>query len=634
MSLYVWWQLKDRGEPQSQIKPNSKEKPMNSAVHYLTPQPPCIPACRRPSHLAAWAIVCALLVLGLAVPVLAMPPHPRIQKAHLEFIKKNPAMAPQALSARGIDAPAIRPDGSRVFPLQRAPERSFKALAILVRFSDKAPKVQASFFDSLLFGPAGSTVRNYYGEVSYGDLDIVTVDLPSSLGWNTAPQTYSYYCNGQNGFGTYPRNAQKLVEDVVALANPLVNYANYDNDGDGYVDALFVIHTGPGAEFTGNANDIWSHAWSTRTAQLVDGVRVFGYSMEPEYWDTAGDMTAGVYAHELGHVLGLPDWYDYNYASSGVGDWCLMAGGSWNGANGSSPAHMSAEGRWRLGFVTPVEVIADSVDASIPQVETSPTVYRLGIAGHANEYFLVENRQKVGYDAALPGAGLLVWHVDQNMNGNDNPCRDEQNCNCTMHYELALEQADGLRDLEYERDSGDPGDPFPGSTGKIAFDLNTSPNSGSYANCSSAVSLANISPSGATMTADLLLESTPIFTDIKANGSNGPITIQKGNPLSLACQLTPGDFSGVEADWWLVVQTPLAGADKWYHYASTNSSWVRGLTPTYQGPLTGNTFGATVNSAAIPPGKYTFYFGVDLNSNSVIDQGQLTYDSVDVQVNP
>ena len=90
-----------------------------------------------------------------------------------------------------------------------------------------------------------------------------------------------------------------MVEDAVGLADPLVDFSQYDNDADGYVDALFVIHAGPGAEYTGNANDIWSHAWVTHSEVLVDGVRVWRYSMEPEYWVHPRDMTIGVYCHEV-----------------------------------------------------------------------------------------------------------------------------------------------------------------------------------------------------------------------------------------------------------------------------------------------------------------------------------------------
>lgn len=406
----------------------------------------------------------------------------------------------------GLPAPDRAP---RLAPAPKIqPSGNVNAIALLVEFTDNSSSVAPSFFDQLIFGSSGSSVRVYYQEVSYGTLTIVTVDLPSSTGWYTAPQTYAYYANGNYGWGAYPQNAQRLTEDVVNLADPYVDFSQYDNDSDGFVDALFVIHAGPGAEFTGNPNDIWSHQWSTVNPPLVDGVSVTTYSMEPEYWASSGDMTIGVYCHELGHVFGLPDLYDYDGDSAGVGDWSIMAYGSWNGTwpGGDSPAHFDAWCRAELGFVTPVAITVNTPGVVVNSVEVTSTnsVYYVWNNGAANnEYFLVENRQQVGYDAYLSGNGLLIWHVDENMGGNNNQCTDHQNCNCPLHFLVALEQADGNLNLEWYNNSGDAGDPYPGTTNNRTFNLGSTPNSGSYADCTSKVEVFNISNSGSTMTADI-----------------------------------------------------------------------------------------------------------------------------------
>ncbi|MCK5455180.1 MAG: immune inhibitor A, partial [Calditrichia bacterium] len=228
-----------------------------------------------------------LFVVSLA---LADAPHPRV----LEMMKNGNIETPyylenlDELRARGINTPATLPDGRRVPGPPRNTEVNYSAIAILVDFSDNVSQVNASFFDNLMYGTGNGTVRHYYDEVTYGNLTVVTLNLPSSMGWLRAPQTYAYYVNNNNGFGSYPQNAQKLAEDVIALANPLVDFSQYDNDGDGYVDALFIIHSGPGAEFTGSNNDIWSHKWGTFSPQLVDGVYAYVYSMEPEYWQNPG----------------------------------------------------------------------------------------------------------------------------------------------------------------------------------------------------------------------------------------------------------------------------------------------------------------------------------------------------------
>ncbi|HWR83752.1 MAG TPA: M6 family metalloprotease domain-containing protein, partial [Candidatus Deferrimicrobium sp.] len=226
----------------------------------------------------------------------------------------------------------------------------FRVLAILVQFSDHPGATAASFFDSLMFDSAGRTVADYYSEISYGQIDIVTVNLPSSLGWRTAPQTYAWYVNGQNGTGSYPQNSQKLTEDLVDQVDPIVNFANYDNDANGYVDVLVIVHSGTGAEYSGSSNDIWSHKWGI-TPRLKDGVYISDYTVQPEFWSAPGDMTIGVYSHELGHGFGLPDLYDVDYSSNGVGRWCIMSFGSWLGPTGfgESPAHPCAWSRTQMG---------------------------------------------------------------------------------------------------------------------------------------------------------------------------------------------------------------------------------------------------------------------------------------------
>ena len=435
----------------------------------------------------------------------------------------------QALQAAGITniaqiSPNLDPVASfspgprmELFPasggapgLEAAPANPFRTLAILVQFTDKPAQVGATFFDTLVFGASGGTVRGYYQEVSYGLLDIVTLNLPSSLGWRTAPQTYAYYTNGAYCTGSYPRNCQRLTEDLVALVNPVVNFANYDNNGDGWVDTVLIIHTGTGAEANGgDLNTIWSHSWWTYNEPLVDGVRVGSYITMPEFWYTPGDMTHGVYVHELGHAFGLPDLYDVDNSSAGIGRWSLMSGGSWNGSLGNSPAHLDAWSRVYLAFNPVVNITTYNGTISLPNVQQNRTnaIYRFN-SGKANEYWLLENRQKIGSDAALPGSGLLIWHVDDNLPGsNQYECKQVNNYQCSaanQHFRVALEQADGALHLEFGVNSGDTGDPFPGSTGNTAFNFSTNPNSTSYYSTTNwGLKLSSISSSASTMTAYL-----------------------------------------------------------------------------------------------------------------------------------
>lgn len=446
----------------------------------------------------------ALLIAAvLTASSTAMPPHPDLIAGMKQGRIEIPyyLLHKAALRASGVDAGSKSgPSSDRVYAKSQI-SGNYKILTLLVDFSDNTATVVPADFDTLIYVDVNGSVNNFYRENSYNNLSIVSPVFPSSLGWYRAPQTYAYYVNGVNGLGSHPQNAQGLVEDLVDLADPYVNFAQFDNDGDQIVDGLIVVHAGPGAEFTGNNNDIWSHQWSI-TPRYVDNVWVSTYSINPEYWSVPGDITLGVYSHELGHVLGLPDLYDTDYTSRGVGNWSLMAGGSWNGVNGSSPSHFDAWSRIFLGFASPIVQTYDQNGVSIPRVETSPTIFKLWTAGFpGSEYFLVENRQKTGYDSYLPSDGLLIWHIDENRE--DNNSEWWPGSGLSGHYKVALEQADNLWDLEQDTDGGDLGDPHPGITANRNFSGSSSPSSDSYAGTGTLVSVVNISNSGAVMTADL-----------------------------------------------------------------------------------------------------------------------------------
>jgi immune inhibitor A len=253
------------------------------------------------------------------------------------------------------------------------------------------------------------------------------------------------------------------------------------------VDAFIVIHAGTGGEASGNSGDIWSHKWVLASQQNADGTKVYGYLTIPE------DAKIGVSAHELGHLLfGFPDLYDTDNTSEGIGNWCLMAGGSWGGG-GDIPVHPSAWCKVNQGWAGVTNVTTNG-PATIPDVKTSRTVHRLWKDGAAGpEYFLVENRQQTGYDASLPAGGLLVWHIDDAQPSNT----DE------THYKVALVQADGRRDMELNRNRGDAGDPYPGSASNTSFSSSSTPNSHAYSGADTCVSITSITAAGASMTAQL-----------------------------------------------------------------------------------------------------------------------------------
>ncbi len=377
---------------------------------------------------------------------------------------------------------------ARAAAADRAPLRgTVRVIVVLAQFSDKAMTQTKQHFQDLFFStavlPHGS-VKEYYREVTNNLVDIIG----EVVGPYQLPKKLTEYAHGASGTGSTEPNARTMARDAAVAANPDVNFASYDNDGDGYVDAFIVIHAGPGAEVTGSANDIWSHKWVlSGGAYNADGTQIYSYLTVPE------DSKIGVCCHELGHLLfGFPDLYDTDYSGEGIGNWCLMSGGSWNGG-GDIPAHASAWCKVNQGWVSVVNQTTNA-NVSINDVKASHQVYRLWKDGAAgSEYFLVENRQKTLYDQGLPGAGLLIWHVDETIASNS----DEN------HPRVALIQADGHRDLEQGNNRGDVGDPYPGSANNVTFNATSTPNSKSYAGVNTCVAVTNIGASGPVITARL-----------------------------------------------------------------------------------------------------------------------------------
>jgi immune inhibitor A len=262
------------------------------------------------------------------------------------------------------------------------------------------------------------------------------------------------------------------------------NLTRFDTDGDGFVDGIFLIHAGGGAEAEPNPtkrrNMIWSHKWTLPTPFTNSGVRVFAYSTEPE------DGHVGVFCHEFGHVLGLPDLYDTTYRSEGVGNWCLMGGGSWGGG-GDNPTRMSCWCLNKLGWLKPKAVSGNKTLTISPLATSSTACYRIAIGSATGpEYFLLENRQNTGMDSSLPTSGLALWHIDERQSGNTNP----------LSYLVGLVQADGKKDLEKNKNRGDAGDLFPGSAGVTAVSDTTNPSTRANDGTASGVALSAITAVG------------------------------------------------------------------------------------------------------------------------------------------
>ncbi len=390
----------------------------------------------------------------------------------------------------GAFPPGVAARRVRRAAAERTPLRgTVRVVVVLAEFSDRAlAPGQVERFRDLFFSsgvvPTGS-VAEYYREVTGGLVEIAG----EVVGPFTMPQTLAWYANHNFGIGKpsgEPR-ANVLAADAARAADASVDFGPYDNDENGYVDAFIVVHAGRGGEETGDSGDLWSHKWVLAQEYAADAAKIYAYLTIPE------DAKLGVSAHELGHLLfGFPDLYDIDGTSEGAGNWCLMAAGSWNNG-GDTPAHPSAWCKAQQGWVSTTNV-AGAQTLAVEDVKSSRTVFRLWSDGaDSTEYFLLENRQPTGFDADLPGGGLLAWHIDDTREDNT----DE------AHYLVGLLQADGSRDLERARNRGDAGDQFPGGRDNRRLDATSDPATTSYAGQDSGVFVDAISDPGTTMTASV-----------------------------------------------------------------------------------------------------------------------------------
>ena len=364
-------------------------------------------------------------------------------------------------------------------------------LVLLLEFTDRTHDAahSAGYVSTLMNGNSPGNLRHYYNEVSYGSY-LLTATIGRNQWFQSAYRMDRYGSDSVSGKDDANGPIYELVREVVLLADAAgVNFANYDLDSDGVVDHLFIVHAGAGQESSGTNNDIWSHRWAVVSPVLrVDGVQVYGYTMVSE------SSPIGVIAHEFGHDLGLPDLYNTATGGPGAGIWDLMATGSWAGpvtAKGSSPAHIGAWGKIKLGWIVPTEITAPRYRLDIPDVEGNPAAFKLPIKDSGGgEYFLVENREKTGYDSYMPGEGLLIWHIDESVANNDNDA----------HRKVSLMEADDPSGMS-PTDSGDPW-----ANSAAGFTPDSSPNSNGYGNIRTGWKVRNIGQAGNVMTADISQE--------------------------------------------------------------------------------------------------------------------------------
>ena len=294
-----------------------------------------------------------------------------------------------------------------------------KALIILMQFKDTRFSKNSEDFNRLFNennyhedGAIGS-VNDYYKWSSYGQLDLKS-DI---LGPYTARQNMSYY--GRNeGVGGNDINPYELFSEALENAVKEVNLADYDADGDGYVDNIHIIYAGYGEEAGASSNAIWAHEMTFRTI-TVQGMKIDRYSCAPELRGNKGSGISriGPHCHEIGHALGAMDYYDTDYETGGsyqgTGKWDVMASGSWNN-EGIAPADFNPYVKiYNFGWTSAQELKSDTIN-KIDISSVKDNIYQIN-TGTNNDFFLLENRDGSYFHSAEPGKGLLIFHIGPNL---------------------------------------------------------------------------------------------------------------------------------------------------------------------------------------------------------------------------
>ncbi len=395
-----------------------------------------------------------------------------------------------------------------------AGSRAFPVFPFLYDNTGSAPFSQDDLEDQLFTGPwPTGTMKEYYEEVSYG-LFSVTGHVED---WFTLDHDDDYYEGFNNGLDV-DGNVYEAMVDILDDRDPGLDFGLWDNDGpdgvpnsgddDGYVDFIMFVTPDPSGA-CGDNDNIWSHTWflsgwgthyetdDAAAAAGVANIRIDHYFMSAGIDCTLPRQRGiGTHCHEFGHALGLPDLYDTDGGSEGIGDWGLMGNG--NNNTQDRPAHFTAFHKERLGWLHYYDVTQDATHLCVPPVETHPAAVRLWTHGRVgDEYFLVENRQQIGFDDQVHGTGFVIYHVDERVyaaNLHDNAVNTDE-----AHKAVDVECADATTaahvadadDLDRRANEGDAGDVWCPAT-EDTFDDTSVPDTRSCSGGSTEVSIQNI----------------------------------------------------------------------------------------------------------------------------------------------
>lgn len=300
---------------------------------------------------------------------------------------------------------------STSFPRKGSP----KALVILVQYQNVKFTVENpyEYFYALLnqegysdYGATGSC-RDYFRDNSMGQFS-PEFDVYGPV---TLSKRRSYY--GGNDMNGNDKNPGMMVVEAVKELDPDVDFSQYDTDGDGYVDNVYIFYAGTGEGTSNESDAVWSHSDDLSLRGLmfeVDGVKINHYACSNE-WESGQPVGIGVFTHEFGHVLGLPDLYHTQLSTTEYTPnvYSVMDYGLYNNL-GRTPTGYSIYERNAMGWMD-LEVIDSPANCRLDDIKESNHGYIIPTE-RENEFFLFENRQQTGWDTYIPGHGMLVWHID------------------------------------------------------------------------------------------------------------------------------------------------------------------------------------------------------------------------------
>ncbi len=364
-----------------------------------------------------------------------------------------------------------QPASMRAASIGMLPGRDFpvfgeqKAIVVLVEYSDVKFTLDDpyAYFNAMLnaegfsdpqFGGTGSC-RDYFIEASLGQFSPqFDVYGPVTLSKNRA-----YY--GANDAKGNDVRAGQMVLEACQMLDKTVDFSEYDRNGDGLIDNVFVFYAGQGEATYGPDESVWPHSSIVTGGYLFDGVTLRTYGCTNEWGNNRPDGI-GTFVHEFSHVMGLPDLYNtVKNTTYTPGHWSVLDYGPYCNQGRTPPTYSTFE-RNALGWIDLIELTPDMDPVSIPDLRTSNVGYCLTNPSNSTEFYLFENRQQSGSDAYLPGHGLLVWHVDyNNIRWSGNTVNNDNNHQC-----VDLIEADGRPSKTMRSEA----DPFPGSTRNSRID--------------------------------------------------------------------------------------------------------------------------------------------------------------------